>query len=84
MTGYNEISQSIAALRAESSPQSVTPERVGALLQAITDLINALRLVPDTDVADDPKCGIYRTSSEQYRTIGKRERQQQTHYSGVL
>lgn len=52
MTGYNEISQSIAALRAESSPQSVTPERVGALLQAITDLINALRLVPDTDVAD--------------------------------
>ena len=46
------ISQSIESLRAESSPDSVTPARVANLLQAIVDLINALTMVPDSDVAD--------------------------------
>lgn len=46
------ITQSIDSLRTESSPDSVTPARVANLLQAIVDLINALSMVPDTEVAD--------------------------------
>ena len=46
------ITQSIDSLRTESSPDSVTPARVANLLQAIVDLINALSMVPDAEVAD--------------------------------
>lgn len=46
------ITQSIDSLRTESSPDSVTPARVANLLQAIVDLINALSMVPDSEVAD--------------------------------
>lgn len=46
------ITQSIDSLRTESSPDSVTPARVANLLKAIVDLINALSMVPDTEVAD--------------------------------
>ena len=46
------ITQSIDSLRAESSPHSVTPARVANLLQAIVDLINALSMVPDTEVTN--------------------------------
>lgn len=46
------ISQSIDSLRSESSPDAVTPARVANLLQAIVDLINALTMVPDSEVAD--------------------------------
>lgn len=46
------ITQSIDSLRTESSPDAVTPARVANLLQAIVDLINALTMVPDTEVAD--------------------------------
>lgn len=46
------ITQSIDSLRTESSPDSVTPARVANLLQAIVDLIGALSMVPDTEVAD--------------------------------
>lgn len=50
MASYNQITESIQSLRAESAPDSVTPERVGNLLQAIVDLIKALSSIPDTDV----------------------------------
>lgn len=46
------ITQSIDSLRTESSPDSVTPARVANLLQAIVDLINALSMVPDTEVTN--------------------------------
>ena len=46
------ITQSIDSLRTESSPDAVTPARVANLLQAIVDLINALTMVPDTEVAN--------------------------------
>lgn len=46
------ITQSIDSLRTESSPDSVTPARVANLLQAIVNLISALSMVPDTEVAD--------------------------------
>ena len=46
------IKQSIDSLRTESSPDAVTPARVANLLQAIVDLINALTMVPDSEVAD--------------------------------
>lgn len=46
------ITQSIDSLRTESSPDAVTPARVANLLQAIVDLINALTMVPDSEVAD--------------------------------
>lgn len=46
------ITQSIDSLRTESSPDAVTPARVASLLQAIVDLINALTMVPDSEVAD--------------------------------
>lgn len=46
------ITQSINSLRIESSPDAVTPARVANLLQAIVDLINALSMVPDTEVTD--------------------------------
>lgn len=46
------IEQSINSLRTESAPDSVTPSRVANLLQAVVDLINALAMVPDADVAD--------------------------------
>ena len=46
------ITQSIESLRTESSPDAVTPARVANLLQAIVDLINALSMVPDAEVAD--------------------------------
>lgn len=46
------IEQSIDSLRTESTPDSVTPNRVAGLLQAVVDLINALSMVPDTEVAN--------------------------------
>lgn len=46
------ITQSIDALRTESSPDAVNPARVANLLQAIVDLINALTMVPDSEVTD--------------------------------
>lgn len=46
------IKQSIDALRTESSPDAVNPARVANLLQAIVDLINALTMVPDSEVTD--------------------------------
>ena len=51
MADYNDISESIQSLRTETAPDSVTPERVGNLLQAIVDLIKALSLVPDVELA---------------------------------
>ena len=47
-----QITESINSLRTESSPDSVTPARVANLLQAIVDLINALSMVPDTEVTN--------------------------------
>lgn len=46
----SQITESISSLRAETSPDSVTPERVGTLLQAIVDLIKALSNVPEEEV----------------------------------
>lgn len=46
------ITESINSLRTESSPDSVTPARVANLLQAIVDLINALSMVPDSEVTN--------------------------------
>ena len=46
------ITQSIDALRTESSPDAVNPARVANLLQAIVDLINALTMVPDSEVTN--------------------------------
>ena len=46
----SQITESISSLRAETSPDSVTPERVGNLLQAIVDLIKALSNVPEEEV----------------------------------
>lgn len=52
MATANEISQSIQSLRAETAADSVTPQRIGDLLQAIVDLIRALSMVPDTEVVN--------------------------------
>ncbi len=48
----SQITESISSLRAETSPDSVTPERVGTLLQAIVDLIKALSNVPEEEVVN--------------------------------
>ena len=50
MTDTSQIDESIKSLRAETSPDSVTPERVGNLLQAVVDLIKALSTVPQEEI----------------------------------
>ena len=50
MANVNDITQSIQALRSETAPDSVSPERVGNLLQAIVDLIKALSMVPEEEI----------------------------------
>lgn len=50
MTDTSQIDESILSLKTETSPNSVTPERVGNLLQAVVDLIKALSTVPEEDV----------------------------------
>lgn len=52
MATTQQLTESIKSFRAESAPDSVTPERVGALLQAIVDLLKALSMVPDTEVTN--------------------------------
>lgn len=52
MIDISSITNMISALRAQTSPNSITPEGLGSILQKITNLIGSLSQVPEQDATD--------------------------------
>lgn len=52
MIDISSITRQISALRAQTSPNSITPEGLGSILQKITNLIGSLSQVPEQEATD--------------------------------
>lgn len=52
MIDISSITRLISALRAQTSPNSITPEVLGSILQKIANLIGSLSQVPEQDATD--------------------------------